>query len=101
MLIASRAVSAAILLLLALVPLFAYAADQPYYVRLFARILIFSLAALSLTLTLSYGGMISFRSCSVPRNWCVFRGVVYLLFGQQRLGSSCGSACLCGVCRRF
>jgi branched-chain amino acid transport system permease protein len=58
--IAPRAVSAAILLLLALVPLFAYAADQPYYVRLFARILIFSLAALSLTLTLSYGGMISF-----------------------------------------
>jgi branched-chain amino acid transport system permease protein len=55
-----RLVSAAVLVFLALVPLYAFATDQPYYVRLFARILIFALAALSLAPTLSYGGMISF-----------------------------------------
>jgi branched-chain amino acid transport system permease protein len=59
-LIQPRVVSAAILIFLALIPLYAFVTDQPYYVRLFARILIFALAALSLELTLSYGGMISF-----------------------------------------
>jgi branched-chain amino acid transport system permease protein len=45
---------------LALVPPFAAALDQPYYVDLFTRILIFAIAALSLDLIMSYGGMLSF-----------------------------------------
>lgn len=52
--------SAAILVTLALVPAYAAIFDQPYYVTLFSRTLIFALAALSLALILSYGGMISF-----------------------------------------
>ena len=34
--------------------------DQPFYLSLFARILIFAIAALSLDLILGYGGMVSF-----------------------------------------
>src|SRR5438477_2233598 len=48
------------LLLLALVPPAAAALDQPFYVDLFRRIMIFALAALSLDLILGYGGMVSF-----------------------------------------
>lgn len=53
-------VSAAILGVLSLVPAYAAIFESPYYVTLFSRIVIFALAALSLTLILSYGGMISF-----------------------------------------
>ncbi len=45
---------------LALVPPVSLALSQPYYVDLFTRILIFSIAALSLDLIISYGGMLSF-----------------------------------------
>lgn len=45
---------------LALVPPIATAFAQPYYVDLFTRILIFAIAALSLDLIMSYGGMLSF-----------------------------------------
>jgi len=48
------------LLLLALVPPAAAALDQPFYVDLFRRMMIFALAALSLDLILGYGGMVSF-----------------------------------------
>jgi branched-chain amino acid transport system permease protein len=51
---------AAGLLGLAAVPLLAAAANQPFYVDLFRRILIFAIAALSLDLILGYGGMVSF-----------------------------------------
>src|SRR5438067_2753735 len=47
-------------LLLALVPPAAAALDQPFYVDLFRRMMIFALAALSLDLILGYGGMVSF-----------------------------------------
>ncbi len=45
---------------LGLVPLLAGAFDQPYYVTLFTRILVFAVAALGLNLILGYGAMVSF-----------------------------------------
>ena len=45
---------------LALVPVVAAAADAPYYVGLFARVMIFAIAAVSLDLILGYGGLVSF-----------------------------------------
>jgi branched-chain amino acid transport system permease protein len=53
-------VLAAGLLALAAVPLVAAAVNQPFYVDLFRRVLIFAIAALSLDLILGYGGMVSF-----------------------------------------
>ena len=48
------------LALLALVPLYADVYDQPFYIDLFRRVMIFAIAALSLDLILGYGSMISF-----------------------------------------
>jgi branched-chain amino acid transport system permease protein len=48
------------LVVLAAVPLVAQLLDQPFYIRLFTRIMIMELAALSLDLILGYGGMVSF-----------------------------------------
>jgi branched-chain amino acid transport system permease protein len=45
---------------LALVPVVAGALNQPFYVDLFRRMMIFAIAALSLDLILGYGGMVSF-----------------------------------------
>jgi len=49
-----------VLLLLAAVPPVAALLNQPFYLDLFRRIMIFAIAALSLNLILGYGGMISF-----------------------------------------
>jgi branched-chain amino acid transport system permease protein len=49
-----------VLLLLAAVPPVATLLNQPFYLDLFRRIMIFAIAALSLNLILGYGGMISF-----------------------------------------
>jgi branched-chain amino acid transport system permease protein len=48
------------LLALGLVPLAAVALNQPFYLDLFRRIMIFAIAAVSLDLILGYGGMVSF-----------------------------------------
>ena len=45
---------------LALVPVVAALADAPFYVGLFARVMIFAIAALSLDLILGYAGLVSF-----------------------------------------
>src|SRR5262245_33698228 len=45
---------------LALVPALAAALNQPFYLDLFRRILIFAIAAVSLDLILGFGGMVSF-----------------------------------------
>ena len=50
----------AVLLLLGLVPMYSSVFDSPYYMTLFARIMVFAIAALSLSLILSFGGMVSF-----------------------------------------
>jgi branched-chain amino acid transport system permease protein len=47
-------------LALALVPPVAALLDQPFYIDLFRRMMIFGIAALSLDLILGYGGMVSF-----------------------------------------
>ncbi|MBM3487093.1 MAG: branched-chain amino acid ABC transporter permease [Alphaproteobacteria bacterium] len=48
------------LIVLAIVPPVATAMGEPYYLRLFERIMIFAIAAISLDLILGYGGMVSF-----------------------------------------
>ena len=48
------------LVLLALVPPLAAALNQPFYLDLLRRVMIFAIAAVSLNLILGYGGMISF-----------------------------------------
>jgi branched-chain amino acid transport system permease protein len=52
--------AAALLCLLGLVPVYARVFEQPFYITLFARILIFAIAALGLNLILGYGAMVSF-----------------------------------------
>jgi branched-chain amino acid transport system permease protein len=47
-------------LALALVPVAAAALNQPFYLDLFRRIMIFAIAAVSLDLILGFGGMVSF-----------------------------------------
>jgi len=49
-----------LLALLAAVPPLAAALDQPFYVDLLRRVMIFAIAATSLNLILGYGGMVSF-----------------------------------------
>jgi len=49
-----------VIAVLALVPAVAAAADAPFYVGLFARVMVFAIAALSLDLILGYGGLVSF-----------------------------------------
>jgi branched-chain amino acid transport system permease protein len=53
-------IASALLVLLALVPVLATMAGQPFYVTLVSRIMIFALAALGLNLILGYGGLVSF-----------------------------------------
>lgn len=48
------------LVVLVLLPQVAMALDEPFYVDLFARIMIFAIAAMSLDLILGFGGMVSF-----------------------------------------
>jgi len=55
-----RAVAAALIVGLGLVPVVAAAIGEPYYVTLFTRILILAVAAVGLNLILGYGGLVSF-----------------------------------------
>jgi branched-chain amino acid transport system permease protein len=48
------------LVLLAALPPVVIALDEPFYIDLFRRMMIFAIAALSLNLILGYGGMVSF-----------------------------------------
>ena len=54
------AIVAAMLIALGVVPILAAWLDQPYYLILFSRIMIFALAAVGLNLILGYGAMVSF-----------------------------------------
>ena len=53
-------VVAALLLLLALVPVYASLSGNAFAISLFSRIVILAIAATSLNLILGYGGMVSF-----------------------------------------
>src|SRR5260221_10261502 len=48
------------LAVLVILPLVAQLAGEPFYIRLFTRIMIMAIAAVSLDLVLGYGGMVSF-----------------------------------------
>ena len=50
----------AVFVVFALVPLYVDLVDEPFYLTLFGRIMIFAIAAVSLDLILGYGGMVSF-----------------------------------------
>ena len=50
----------ALLALLAVLPPVAHALDQPYLVDVFARIMVFAIAAVSLDLLIGYAGLVSF-----------------------------------------
>ena len=54
-----RLIFVAIFVLLAAVPLVAQTMQQPFYIRLFTRIMILGMGAVSLDLLLGYGGMVS------------------------------------------
>lgn len=56
----STGLSAALLIALALAPVYAHLTAEPFLLTLLTRILIFSIAALSLNLILGYGGLVSF-----------------------------------------
>lgn len=49
-----------VLVLCAVMPFLAPALGEPFYVKVFARVMIWSIAAISLNLIMGYGGMISF-----------------------------------------
>ena len=53
-------ISIVLLIMLALVPLYARSVTDPFIVTLASRIVIFAIAALSLNLILGYGGLVSF-----------------------------------------
>ena len=53
------------LLLLALVPTVATALDNPFYIRLFTRAVIFAMVAVSLNFVLGFGGLISLMHASL------------------------------------
>ena len=53
-------ISAVVLALLALLPLYASIANQPFYLTLVSRIMIYALAALALNFILGFGGLVSF-----------------------------------------
>ena len=56
-----RALAAgSLLLVLALVPLYAQWQGEPFLLALFGRVLVYGIAALALNLLLGYGGMVSF-----------------------------------------
>jgi len=52
--------SAAFMVSMALVPIFAIALGKPFYIALVSRMLIFSIAAVGLNFILGFGGMVSF-----------------------------------------
>jgi len=56
----SKLLPAALLVLLALVPFIASAAEQPFWIAFFARIMIYAIAASALNLALGLGGLVSF-----------------------------------------
>lgn len=56
----SALLSTVLLVLLALVPLYARSVADPFIITLITRILIFAIAATSLNLILGYGGLVSF-----------------------------------------
>lgn len=81
--------TAAIFVLLLLIPLYAVQTDGPYLVIQFGRILVFALASVGLNLALGYGGMVSFGHAmyigvgaycvAIAAHYGLHQGVVHLV----------------------
>ena len=57
----SRTISATLMIIaFAMVPVLAQVFDQPYYLTLFGRVLVYAIGALSVNLLLGYAGLVSF-----------------------------------------
>ena len=70
---------------LLMLPPVAVAVDEPFYLTVIARIMIFAIAALSLDLILGFGGMIfnrqlriNLRSCGTDMGTLLFRLIILL-----------------------
>jgi branched-chain amino acid transport system permease protein len=89
---------------LALVPFVATAAEQPFWIAFFARIIIYAIAASALNLALGYGGLVSFGhalflgigsyAVALPSFYEVGNGWVHLVLC---LGASGAAALLTGA----
>src|SRR3546814_20471620 len=87
---------------LALVPFIAQAIGEPFYIALFARIIIYAIAASALNLVLGYGGLVSFGHAlffgigaygvALP----VFHGIDTGRSEERRVGKACVSTCRSG-----
>lgn len=85
----SSAVPLLLFAMLALVPFAAWWLDEPFYVALFARIIIYAIAATALNLALGYGGLVSFGhalflgigaySVAIPAFYGIDNGMLHLL----------------------
>ena len=85
---ASAKIYASLLVLLALAPLILHGLDQPFYLDLLIRTLIFAIAAVSLNLILGYGGMISLGHAAylgigaycvgIPSYYDIYNGWIHL-----------------------
>ena len=88
---------AGLLILLALAPPIVLWLDQPFYLDLLIRTLIFAIAAVSLNLILGYGGMISLGhaaylgigaySVGIPAYYDIYNGWIHLAIALP--SSSC------------
>src|SRR5262249_3281804 len=78
-------------LVLALVPPIAALTNQPFYLDLFRRMMIFAIAAVSLDLLLGYGGMVSFGPAAHLGLRALARGIP-ALYGVENGWLQCGLA---------
>ena len=93
---------------LALVPPLAHVLDQPFYQTLFARVMIFALAALSLDLILGFGGMVSFGHAAYLGVGAYAVGILsfygvnngFAHFGVAILGSALVAFVIGAICLR-
>lgn len=93
---------------LAAVPPITEALDEPFYVSLFARIMIFAIAALSLDLMLGYGGMVSFGhaaylgiggyAVAIPSFYGIDNG--FIQFATAIVGSALVAFLIGAICLR-
>ena len=93
---------------LALVPIVAEAIDEPFYLTLIARIMIFAIAAVSLDLILGYGGLISFGHAAYLGLGAYAVAILsfyeidngYLQFVMAILGSAFAALIIGAICLR-
>ena len=96
------------IVILALVPPIAEAAGEDFYISLFARIMIFAIAAVSLDLILGFGGMISFGHAAYLGLGAYAVGILsfyginngYLQFATAFLGSALVALVIGAICLR-